>query len=347
MTYGWDKYLKNGYQLLICKPEKLKISEDPILLYPSKGSIYDKPKYMSPEGIEYFNKIKNYVPKFIAYIDSYFPVNPDESIFRELKDKGYFSLWKSDAPLEFLNWQKGYLVIFKVCLLEISEGDIKRINDYIISRHWRNTLPLPNEEYPILESVLPISDLEEMKREIALIVKSKPIKVIQDSEIVAIDKRSSFVDEEDRNYQEDVEKSEPAHTPDGPQPKPQRIDTLSGRRWKTNPKIGKEAIVKANYECEICSDHKTFISKKTEKNFMEVHHLIPMKQQDNFENSLDVPDNIFSLCPNCHRFLHYGRLSDKEKTLEQLFEKRRKFLEKQRGINKVTIVQLKRCYGIY
>ena len=30
---------------------------------------------------------------------------------------------------------------------------------------------------------------------------------------------------------------------------------------------------------------------------MEAHHLIPMEFQDDFEHSIDVPENIISLCP--------------------------------------------------
>ena len=52
---------------------------------------------------------------------------------------------------------------------------------------------------------------------------------------------------------------------------------------------------------------------------MEAHHLIPLRMQHDFENSLDVVGNIVSICPNCHRLIHYGRDKDK-KVLELLFE---------------------------
>ncbi|MCE0554185.1 restriction endonuclease [Bacillus thuringiensis] len=35
--------------------------------------------------------------------------------------------------------------------------------------------------------------------------------------------------------------------------------------------------------------------------------------QHDFENSLDVVGNIVSICPNCHRLIHYGRDKDKKK----------------------------------
>ena len=45
---------------------------------------------------------------------------------------------------------------------------------------------------------------------------------------------------------------------------------------------------------------------------MEAHHLIPLRMQHDFENSLDVVGNIVSICPNCHRLIHYGRDKDKK-----------------------------------
>jgi 5-methylcytosine-specific restriction protein A len=61
---------------------------------------------------------------------------------------------------------------------------------------------------------------------------------------------------------------------------------------------------------------------------MEAHHLIPMSIQKDFTNSLDVPGNIISVCPNCHRKLHYACLEDKEGMINILYEKRKKGLER-------------------
>ncbi|AQY38706.1 hypothetical protein COC60_21300 [Bacillus thuringiensis] len=61
-----------------------------------------------------------------------------------------------------------------------------------------------------------------------------------------------------------------------------------------------------------------------------------------FENSLDVVGNIVSICPNCHRLIHYGRDKDKKKVLELLFEQRKDSLKKF-GIE----VSLKELFGYY
>lgn len=78
----------------------------------------------------------------------------------------------------------------------------------------------------------------------------------------------------------------------------------------------------SEWQCEIDRSHITFISAVTNKNFVESHHLIPMSTQSYFEYSIDFADNIISLCPNCHRKIHYGLPSEKRIMITQLFKSR-------------------------
>jgi len=117
----------------------------------------------------------------------------------------------------------------------------------------------------------------------------------------------------------------------------------SGREvWPRDPKKAKQAIKQAEFKCEIDDTHETFVSEASRKNYMEAHHLIPLRMQHDFENSLDVVGNIVSICPNCHRLIHYGRDKDKKKVLELLFEQRKDSLKKF-GIE----VFLKELFGYY
>lgn len=86
--------------------------------------------------------------------------------------------------------------------------------------------------------------------------------------------------------------------------------------------IARQALEKASYQCEYDSAHKTFISPITKLYFMEAHHLIPLSVQKDFSTSLDHIYNIFSLCPNCHRKIHFGSVKDKEEILERLYGSR-------------------------
>lgn len=82
----------------------------------------------------------------------------------------------------------------------------------------------------------------------------------------------------------------------------------------------------SNNKCEYDNKHEYFISNKSSKNYVEGHHLIPMKYQDNFEYSLDVEANVVSLCVVCHKILHLGIIEDKIKILNKLYELRKDLL---------------------
>lgn len=121
-----------------------------------------------------------------------------------------------------------------------------------------------------------------------------------------------------------------------------------GRKYKINPILGKLAIKKANYKCEFDCKHDTFISKRTGKNFMEGHHLIPVGFQIDIWNkysvNADCVENIISLCPNCHRAIHHGDDITKNTLIEKLYNSRKKEFKKMR-LN-LTIDEIKKMYGL-
>ena len=84
-------------------------------------------------------------------------------------------------------------------------------------------------------------------------------------------------------------------------------------------KIALNALKLGNYECSINKNHKTFIAKTTSKNFVELHHLIPIKYYDRFDVDIDNEANIVTLCPNCHSLLHYGTFDEKEALIVKLY----------------------------
>jgi len=94
------------------------------------------------------------------------------------------------------------------------------------------------------------------------------------------------------------------------------------------------------YPQQVSKRNPTFIRKNSEKTYTEPHHLIPMAFSDEFAVSLDVEENIVSLCSNCHNEIHYGR--DAAKLVEKLYNSRKDVLE-QVGIK----VSLKRLLEMY
>lgn len=87
-------------------------------------------------------------------------------------------------------------------------------------------------------------------------------------------------------------------------------------------KQGSLALINANYKCEINSTHETFINSN-DVIYMEKHHLIPMNKYFEFKLSIDHSFNIYSLCPTCHRQIHYGKPEDKKKMISYLFNIRK------------------------
>ena len=102
------------------------------------------------------------------------------------------------------------------------------------------------------------------------------------------------------------------------------------------------ALDKANHKCEVDLSHKTFERRLDSLPYMESHHLIPMAAQGDFDVSIDVPENIVSLCSSCHNEIHYGK--EAARLIEQLYNSRVHLLE-QNGIF-VSLPQLLKYYGL-
>lgn len=115
------------------------------------------------------------------------------------------------------------------------------------------------------------------------------------------------------------------------------------RMWKRDRKLVESSIEHAQNLCEYNLKHESFVCNRTGKAYMEGHHLIPMKYQDIFQNSLDVVANIVCLCVNCHKKLHHGILEDKIVLLKSLYKQRKKRLENcELYITEVELIELYR-----
>lgn len=103
-----------------------------------------------------------------------------------------------------------------------------------------------------------------------------------------------------------------------------------------------DALEHADYLCEYNSNDRIFF-RKNGKPYTEPHHLIPISKYSDFEYSVDVMENIVSLCSHCHNLLHYGRFEDKNPVLTKLYNDRIDALRKC-GLD-LTLEQLKTYYS--
>lgn len=94
---------------------------------------------------------------------------------------------------------------------------------------------------------------------------------------------------------------------------------------KRDPQRAADALRHVNYLCEYDNSDRTFL-RKNGKPYTEPHHLIPISKYRDFDYSVDVMENIVSLCSHCHNLLHYGRFHDKKPILEKFYNDRREAL---------------------
>lgn len=118
------------------------------------------------------------------------------------------------------------------------------------------------------------------------------------------------------------------------------LTTKGQQYFKRDRQVAINALNHASFKCEINMLHQTFNRKKDGLPYMEAHHLIPMAYQDNFKYSLDIEENIVSLCSHCHNEIHYGENS---KELITILYNQRKDLLKSKNIN----IELKELLSYY
>lgn len=103
-----------------------------------------------------------------------------------------------------------------------------------------------------------------------------------------------------------------------------------------DPRIARQVLENSNYQCDFDSNHMSFISPVTSRQYMEAHHLIPMSHQHFTQYSLDDVGNVVSLCPTCHKKIHLGLAEDKRNMLWILYNKKAHVLQAY-GINFETL----------
>jgi 5-methylcytosine-specific restriction protein A len=141
-------------------------------------------------------------------------------------------------------------------------------------------------------------------------------------------------------FQEEIQKGKRKELQDGAIQKKEKKQNSSSTSWSRNANMAFTALDNANFKCENNPEHETFISAKTRNQFVEAHHLIPMEFQGDFSISIDVPENIISLCPTCHRAFHNSIVSNQENLIAKFHAMRySKLKEREIKITKEKIFE--------
>lgn len=143
------------------------------------------------------------------------------------------------------------------------------------------------------------------------------------------------IDEADEKYQWQV---------NSPSLAPMTKYMADSSQYRRNPAVAAEALRRSGYKCDYNAQHSSFQSSASSKPYMEAHHLIPVSRSARFSVSLDVVENIFSLCPNCHRSIHFAVPYEKKLILDALYGMGRVGL-KRVGLD-IPLSELYLMYGI-
>ncbi len=89
--------------------------------------------------------------------------------------------------------------------------------------------------------------------------------------------------------------------------------------------LKKLAKLNTGYKCvleeiEIC---KYFTAKENNKNYLEIHHLIPREFSNDFDSPIEIIDNYVALCPNCHRKIHLAVDLERKHMINKLYNSRK------------------------
>jgi len=115
-------------------------------------------------------------------------------------------------------------------------------------------------------------------------------------------------DESDDIYQRVVNEDDPG-----------QLITLKERDvYKRDRRFASMRLKMAEYKCEVDGTHKLFESRFSRRPYLEAHHLIPLALQSEFKQPLDFIDNIFCLCPYCHRAVHNAEETVAREIIETL-----------------------------
>lgn len=242
-----------------------------------------------------------------AIILSAFSINKRKQYLKisEYRDNSFSKLWKEQFPsIRRKNWLAHYRS-------EFNQGRNRLAHRVFESPGGRG------REYRLRDNSALSNDDRKLIKELR-----KDFNYLQ--AIIASD------DEE--AYQSVTKKAIHQNIKPGPVDKPKSYKG-GNKRYLRNQKFKINALIKAKYKCEYQSTHKTFKVPKTGNQYMEAHHLIHMEYQKDYEYSLDVPENIVSLCPNCHKKIHMSNNIEKGKMIKKLLKKNRINGLKKRGIN--------------
>jgi len=350
----------------LCKRIELKLNcHDSIFIYPDQYESTQSASIISPNwnfqifpSIEAFNLKLGYsfcfaenlffsfdcfnkeldVRRFPNYHRTFYTTYISQTIYDFSFIDQLVSLIKSiDLSLDIYTRESDHLKIFRSGLF--SSFDKERELNLKLSRLKplnKKIDKVPDKTFELLFRIKAI-----------LFKKIKPnfFKIVEDNHIENIISLQLFFQDQDEpdDFQARAQRGKRKDLPSGPQPKHKRRVINGQTQWARDPNITYTALDNASFTCEFDVLHTTLTSATHRMPIMQGHHLVPMDTQNIFPASLDVPENIICLCPNCHAAIHQAIMEEKIKIIESFFQSRQEALEHRQII--VSLAELLSFYN--
>ena len=264
---------------------------------------FEKKNYAEIKNIK-LNSIFKYRLLMIYYPNEVIPVCAKETLNGYCNSVG-ISYDTDDEPV----YRNMDLVEYKKSIEELAgltNFEAMRFYDWL----WRRNIRVkPEQQYKITKSN------KEQKKSIVKVTVDE-IEVSEEEEYSIQKALDSLLSDES----EEVTGFEYVAKPEERKEVKESSDSTRPPVYPRDPQKRINALIRANFLCELNPNHISFISKKTNMPYMETHHLIPIEYWQSFDNSLDVEANIICLCSNCHNEIHYGKYANK--LIEPLYKMR-------------------------
>ncbi len=205
-----------------------------------------------------------------------------------------------------------------ICGLEYELHNMKP--EYILRQDLKRMIQI----YELLKSQISMTNGEFVNIDRIIELNNSSIDIVEDIDFIQIVQETPVLEIVDRKVE--AKKA---------------VVVRTGTVARSN-QVKSNVLAASSYKCEIDNDHETFLIKDESFNYVEAHHLIPLKYQNDFKYSLDVESNVVSLCPNCHRMLHHGTVDNIKSRIKVLYDERKDRLA-ECGIG----VSLKALYTYY
>ena len=339
----FEKMLSKGFT----EDEKILL----VYIYLMNASFKKTPRYILKKSKTVWEKLNNN-----GFDDDYLNLEIRKLLLEQKNKKAIKNIFKYDivwlisfySDVEFLKMYKisSKEEIEELKNLSVQHYDLKIETDVLTWKYKSTNFSKPTLFHSLimlyLSNIVNAFDLTDIYFEkffqtiveeyskVYTVDKEKVLKYIYDNKSIFMVMYKNAISKED----DFTERYVPEARIDEKQPIPkEKIDATSEEGIQkleaVRSVLKKLAKDKSNYKCALhdLNSCRYFTSKEENKNYLEIHHLIPREFSYNFEDTIEFVENYVPLCPRCHRMIHKAVDRERIALINYLFNKRKIDLE--------------------